>query len=293
MYAYFVGYFPQAVAFLAQGYYFFVEMAFIAGFGAADMVALRGESLEFVAQKIKVVFEADEGNVVFAVFFLVIALFYLLEVTHTGLAVALANGEGAVGKINEHFAALQVVHCEWFVRVALGCVRQHQYRQLVFGFECFEHFHKRHGVFYVAGAAAHVGNVIDNERLRPGFLHGRFNFPVHEIVIFRVTGHPGSGGRVELAAVKIFRKQVAAPLRAIIAGAELRAAELKIEIKHACRCAEVVVKRRGAAYFGEAIGNLYSEDGFAEVGIGKEDTELVLRPQTAEELFSRGLAVLL
>jgi len=37
------------------------------------------------------------------------ALFYLFEVAGAGPGLAFADGEGAIGKVDKHFAALQVV----------------------------------------------------------------------------------------------------------------------------------------------------------------------------------------
>ena len=54
-----------------------------------------------------------------------IALLDLLNVALASIQVALANGKSAVGKVDEHFAALQVVHCNWVKGVPFWGMRQH------------------------------------------------------------------------------------------------------------------------------------------------------------------------
>ena len=70
------------------------------------------------------------------------ALFDLFEVAGAGLGLAFANGEGAVAKVDEHFAALQVVFGDGFYRVAFGGMRQHQNGDVVFGFDGLQAAHQ-------------------------------------------------------------------------------------------------------------------------------------------------------
>jgi hypothetical protein len=52
-----------------------------------------------------------------------------------GGALVLAGGEGAVAKVDEHFAVLQVVHGEGSGEVAFWGVGQHQHNEPMPGFK--------------------------------------------------------------------------------------------------------------------------------------------------------------
>lgn len=64
-----------------------------------------------------------------------VALFDLFEVAQAGFGGAFADGEGAVGKVDEEFAAVQVVGADGLGGVApFGGMRQYQDGQVVVGF---------------------------------------------------------------------------------------------------------------------------------------------------------------
>lgn len=188
------------------------EDALIAGFaevgGAQEMVVLVAMADEIEFQKIVVLEDAAEANVVFAVFAHATALFDLFEVVQAGFGMAFADGEGAVGKVDEHFAALQVVDGEGFAGVAFGRVCEHEHAEVVFGFECLEGFHEGHGIAGAFGAAAHVGDVVDNEHAGFGFFDvAADGFLQVGVIVLEQGGVAGLV--VELAAVKVFVKKEA------------------------------------------------------------------------------------
>ena len=89
------------------------------------------------------------------------ALLDLLEVAQAGYGMALADGKGAVGKVEEHFAALQVVTANGFCGVALGGMRQHQYRETILLLNGLQFGHEAYGAGGRLGTAAQAGNVIN------------------------------------------------------------------------------------------------------------------------------------
>ena len=77
-------------------------------------------------QKISRFLDAEHANVGGAILFGNVALLDLLEVAQPRFGLAFADGEGAVAKVDEHFAALQAVAGNGFHGVALGGMRQRQ-----------------------------------------------------------------------------------------------------------------------------------------------------------------------
>lgn len=65
-----------------------------------------------VAQVVDVLFYAAYANVFFAISLLRIVLLYLFKIAFVRAALAFAYGKGAIAKVDEHFAALQIVHGE-------------------------------------------------------------------------------------------------------------------------------------------------------------------------------------
>jgi len=99
--------------------------------------------------------DAAKAYVIIAVNLLAAALFYLLQVTQAVIRMAYANGKGAVGKVHEQLAAVQVVGREGLRPfAALWRVCQHEYRQLVLGLQCFQPAHDAERPGGVAGAPA-------------------------------------------------------------------------------------------------------------------------------------------
>ena len=188
------------------------EDALLPGFaevcGAKEMVVLVAVSDEIELEEIVVLEDAAEANVGVAVFAHAAALLDLFEVMQARFGMAFADGEGAVGKVDEHFAALQIVDGEGFAGVAFGRVREHEHAEVVFGFERLEGFHEGHGVAGAFGAAAHVGDVVDNEHAGFGFFDvAADGFLQVGVIVLEQGGVAGLV--VELAAVKVFVKKEA------------------------------------------------------------------------------------
>jgi len=201
-----------------------------------------------------------------------------------------ADGEGAVGKVDEHFAALQVVCRERVGRVALWGVGQHKDGQVVCGFEGLEVFHKGKRTGDVFGTAAQAGNVVDNEHGGAGFADA-VTEGVGDEIVERFVLEGQAGRRVELGAVKVVVKAESAMLMMIVTQLELFSAQLEIDIEHA---GVFGMCGKGADVYaaGNGVANLYGEDGFAGVSVGKQDAELVLLPEVAEEHLGVGRVLL-
>ncbi len=82
-------------------------------------------------QEIVRLYHAAKANAIGTVYQRTAALLYLFKVAQAFIGLALANGKGAVCKVDEHFAALQVITANGPGGIALGCMRQHQNRQAV------------------------------------------------------------------------------------------------------------------------------------------------------------------
>jgi len=95
--------------------------------GAAQVIALVSVTLKLISQEIEFLLEADKADVCFSIFFFLVALFNLLQVTALRPGMAFTYGKCAVGKIDEHFAALQIVHRNWFAGITLRRVGQHEH----------------------------------------------------------------------------------------------------------------------------------------------------------------------
>lgn len=235
-------------------------------------------------------YNAEKAYVVSAVIAAAVALLYLLDVAQVRVLVAMADGKGAVGKVDEHFAALQVVYSNGVVEGALGRMRQHEHAEAVLCFERFEHFdegQRRRGLRY---RATHAGDVVDNEHPGLGLLHCALDLPLHVIFVIVVHQRVVAAG-VKFGADKVFAKVVRAVYLVEVPRLELRCAELEIDIKHFELFVHLAAEGLHAPGLAQAVAHLHGEDGFAEVGIGKQDAQLVLVPQCAEQPARRGLAV--
>jgi len=106
-------------------------------------------------EEIAVPMDAAKAYVIVAVNLPAAALFYLLQVTQAVIRIAYADGKGAVGKVHEQLAAVQVVGREGLCPfAALWRVGQHKYRQLVLGLQGLQPAHDAECPGGVAGAAA-------------------------------------------------------------------------------------------------------------------------------------------
>jgi hypothetical protein len=153
VYAKFVGYLAAGEAFLVEfGDALFLVVLF-AGQGAAQVVLFVRAAVESVLQKVELFYLAAKANVGLAVFFARVALFDLFEVAGIGFGKALADGKGAVGKVDEHFTSLQSVDGERLTGVALGSMGKHQYAEVVFCFDGLLGFYEGQGILCLLGAA--------------------------------------------------------------------------------------------------------------------------------------------
>lgn len=134
------------------------------------------------------------------------------------------------------------------------------------------------GTFVSSGTQA--TDVIDNEHLRPRAFYAAFDGVVDVIIkAFVLLRHLGGG--VKLGPVKAVGK-IMGGVAFVIALLELLGGKLKIEVKHRSGLG-VVGKGLYACSAGQLVPQLHGEDGFAEVGIGKQDAKLVLVPEVAKE----------
>lgn len=155
-----------------------------------------------------------------------------------GVGVALADGEGAIGKVHEHFAAVEVVLGNGVGGVAFWGVGEYQYAEVVAAFEGLEVPDEGERLIGVcAGAGAEAADVIDDEHLRGGALYGTFDGAVDVLLEgFEFGRHLGI--RVELGPVKVWSEVVAGVMVAV-AAAELGSGELEINIQYRCGLAVV------------------------------------------------------
>jgi len=209
------------------------------------------------------------------------ALFYLLKVAQARVALAFADSEGAVGKVHEHFAALQVVAGDGPGGVALGRMCQHQYRKPPVVFDVVEAAHEFYGGGGAFCTAAQGGNVIDDNGARAGadddILEG-----VDEVIVIAGKLALAAGGGVDDNAVKIWRKAMHFAVGPGIAFGKLRGAQLEIEIQHRLGLLlRLHIAQALAATDG--IAQLHRQDGFSYIGIGKKDAQFAFKPQIAKK----------
>ena len=206
-----------------------------------------------------------------------------------GVGVALADGEGAIGKVHEHFAAVEVVLGNGVGGVAFRGVGEYQYAEVVAAFEGLEV--PDEGECFVgvcAGAGSEAADVVDNEHLRGGALYGAFDGTVDVLFEgFEFGRHLGVG--IELGPVEVWGEVVAGVMVAVTA-AELGGGEFEVDVEYGCRLGVVGEWLDGGAT-GKLVPELYGEDGFADVGIGEEDAKLVAVPKVAEEFIGFGRGV--
>ena len=165
---------------------------------------------------------------------------------------------------------------------------QHQDRQAEIGFEPFEVFHEVERYGSVFGTAAQAGDVIDNEHRGVDEPDLILDAGEDVLIVIGVSiGH--FVVVVELGTVKIVGEVVIALRCVAVAPVELFCAELKIDIKHFGRLC--VQGKWGNAFAKRyAVADLCGQYGFANVGIGKEDTEFAPVPKLTEKHFRGGLA---
>ncbi len=256
---------------------------------ATEVVALRGVAEEFVVEVAELLLQSEEAYVVGAVHFGSAALFYLLQVAMVGVGVALADGEGAIGKVHEHFAAVEVVLGNGVGGVAFWGVGEYQYAEVMAAFEGLEVPDEgERFVGVCAGAGAEAADVIDNEHLRGGALYGAFDGAVDVLLEgFEFGRHLGVG--IELGPVEVWGEIVAGVMVAVTA-AELGGGEFEVDIEHGW-CVGAIGGWVDGCAAGQLVPELYGEDGFADVGIGEEDAKLVAVPEVAEEFIGFGRGV--
>ena len=259
--------------------------------GRQEVGAFGAGAFEAEPEEIAGFDDAAEGHIVVAVDLCGAALFYLFDVAEMVVGAAFADGEGAVGKVDEEFAAVEVVGREGCAGVAaFGCVGEHEDGQVVLRFEGFEVLHEAEGDGGVFGTAAQAGDVVDNEDGGFDEVDLVFDAVEEEIVVDAgVSGEVDAVIGVEFGAEEAVVKVVAALLVGV-ALVKLAGAELEVDIEDVGLRG---VEREGAdgPAAGDAVGDLYGEDGFADVGIGKEDAKFALVPERAEEHFGFGLAL--
>ena len=226
--------------------------------------------------------EPEKADIGGAVGFAAGALLDLFKIPQFRLGMALADGKGAVGMVHEHFAALQVVVGDGIYWVAFRGVGKHEDAEVIAQPEGFELLHKLERLVGGAepGAIAQAAYIIHDEHLCAGAFDAAFDGRADILPeAFVMRGHLGAG--IELGPIEVFGKIVGGvPL--VVAGTELVGAQLKINVKHfGGRGVVGEGLERGSA--GNLMAELHGEDGFAEVGIGKEDADLVLLPETAKE----------
>src|ERR1700742_833996 len=85
---------------------------------------------------------------------------------------AFAHGYGGVAKVEQHFAAVEVVRAQGLLRVAFWRVGKYQYAEAVAYFKLVELLHERQGGGSAFDAAAQEGDVIDNDHRGAGSFYG-------------------------------------------------------------------------------------------------------------------------
>jgi len=261
-----------------------------AGGAAAEQVRVFGaEAFKLKVQKGAGLLDAAQAYIIGAVALAGVALFDLFEVAQAAICVTLrpskcafADGEGAVGKVDEQFAAVQVVGADGLGRVApFGGMRQYQDGQVVVGFERFEAFHERKGHCGIFGAAAQAGNVIDDEHGGLNALDLMFDGGDEQLVFVGMGRRIGE--EIVLCAEKVRRKGVILVAMAV-AQAELALVQLEVEVEHAGG-RRLAGKGADALPARNAVADLHGEHRFAGIGIGKHDAEFVLVPEFAQQHF--------
>jgi len=274
---------------VAGGVAFGVELgyALVQVFGAiglAEVVAFSGVAVELEVQAFVVsAVHGAEADVALAVYLGAGALFNLFEVVAAGTGVAFADGEGAICKVDEVFAALEVVDGDGFAAIALGGVGEDEHGELVLLAQGADGLDELAGAAGDVGFGTEAGDVIDDEDGGFGLAQVFFDLAEKKVVVIGVA-HGIIGGGVVLGAEKVFAKVEVAVGAVVIARGELLGAELEIDVEHAHGMGrELAVERCEQVALGQAAAELNGEDGFAHVGVGKEDAEFVLVPEVAEE----------
>ena len=242
---------------------------FVAGGGSwvAKVIAFVTEIGKLELQTVTGLGDVTEDYVFFAKYLGAAALLDLFYITLFLIGSAGTDGEGTVGKVDEHFAAVQVVGRERSRGVSLGRVGQHQYRQVVFGFECLKLFHNRNCAGDMFSAVAHTGNIVDNK-------HGGVDFfdllvePGGDIIVESFVVKGQDGVNVKLGAVKVVMETETSAILAEIARLELFGGKLEVYIEY-FGVSGMSSKWSGGLAPGNTIAYLNGEDGFACIGIGK------------------------
>jgi len=267
---------------------YFTGEVLAAGGAAAEQVRVFGAvAFEPEVQKGTGLLDAAQAYVCGAVALAAVALFYLFEVAQAGIGGAFADGEGAVGKVDEQFAAVQVVGADGLGGVApFGGMRQYQDGQVVVGFERFEAFHERERHGRVFGAAAQAGNVVDDEHGGLNALDLLFDGGDEQLVFAGMGRRVGE--EIILGTEKIGGEGVILVAMAV-ALAKLHLVQLEIEVEHPGR-RRLAGKGADALPVRDAVADLHGEHRFANIGIGKQHAEFVLVPEFAQQHFGYGFA---
>ena len=214
------------------------------------------------------------------------ALFDLFEVAEAGHLPAFADGEGTVAKIDEHFAALQVVLGDGLCGVALGCVGQQQYGYIVFCFDVLQAAHEGKSASSGVGIVLQAVDIIDNKHFGFGGEYGVL-YLVFNILLIAAEFVHFVGIGVGDGAGEPFVEMIAARFAAAVTLAELHIGKFIVEIQHTAGCG-VHLQARDRLAATDAVADLHGEDGFAGIGIGEEDAQLALVPKAVEQHFGPG-----
>jgi hypothetical protein len=234
-------------------------------------------------QEVAGFFNFAEANIFGAVGLEGAALFYLFEIAQARRLPAFANGEGAVAKIDKHFAALQFVLGDGFGWVALGRVGHQQYGYLVFGFDVLQAAHQGKSAGSGIGIVLQAVDIIDDEHFGFGGEYGVLDLVFNILLITAELVHFVGIG-VGDGAGEPFVEMIAARFAAAVTLAKLHIGKFVVEIQHpAGRGVHLQSGNRFAAT--NAIADLYGEDGFAGIGIGKQDAQLALVLKAVEQHF--------
>lgn len=246
-----------------------------------EVVGLAGVTRELELEEIVRFDDVAQAYIWGAVGLGAAALLNLFEVALARCMLAFADGKGAVGKVDEHLAALQVVARKRLCRIAFRGVGQHQYGEAVFSFERLEAQQQVERTCCGMGIVAKAGKVVDNEHFGLGVDQRIFQRVDYKfLILFEFAGAVTQ--RVENSPHKVGVKLVVAIFVTVVPSAELLAVELKIKIKYFFRpCSEPETADWFAA--ADAVANLHGKNGFAGISISKQDAQFVLEPKIIEQ----------
>ena len=127
--------FALAVAFGGEGGYFIGQLVAVGSGSGEQVVTFGAVAFECEVQKRAGFLDAAQAYIIVAVTLAGIALLYLFEVAKVGADGAFSDGEGAVGKVDKQFAAVQIIGADGLCGVApFGGMRQYEDGEVVVGF---------------------------------------------------------------------------------------------------------------------------------------------------------------